>query len=70
VDTKETRRDRVVSAAEVTDPSGYGVVVFNDEDMAERFMEKPKEHISNWALIGIYLFNDKIFDAVKQIKPS
>jgi dTDP-glucose pyrophosphorylase len=31
---------------------------------------KPKEPISDWALIGVYLFNDKVFDAVKQIKPS
>ena len=38
--------------------------------MAERFVEKPKDPISNWALIGIYVFNDKVFDAVKQIKPS
>jgi glucose-1-phosphate thymidylyltransferase len=38
--------------------------------MAERFVEKPKEPISNWALIGIYVFNDKVFDAVRKIKPS
>ena len=31
---------------------------------------KPKEPISDWALIGVYLFNDKVFDAMKQIKPS
>jgi len=36
----------------------------------ERFVEKPKEPISNWALIGVYVFNDKVFDAIKQIKPS
>ena len=38
--------------------------------MAERFVEKPKDPISNWALIGIYVFNDKVFDAVHKIKPS
>ena len=38
--------------------------------MAERFVEKPKEPISNWALIGVYVFNDAVFDAVKKIKPS
>jgi len=38
--------------------------------VAERFVEKPKDPISNWALIGIYVFNDKVFDAVRKIKPS
>jgi len=38
--------------------------------VAERFVEKPKEYISDWALVGLYIFNDKVFDAVKRIKPS
>jgi glucose-1-phosphate thymidylyltransferase len=38
--------------------------------MVERFVEKPKEPISDWALVGLYIFNDKVFDAVKRIKPS
>ena len=33
-------------------------------------MEKPKDPISNWALIGVYVFNDTVFDVVKKIKPS
>jgi len=70
VDLYEEGYDCVVGATEVRNPSSYGVVVFNDEDMIERFVEKPKEPISDWALIGVYIFNDKVFDAVKQIKPS
>jgi glucose-1-phosphate thymidylyltransferase len=38
--------------------------------MIERFVEKPKEPISDWALIGVYVFNDTVFDAIKKIKPS
>jgi dTDP-glucose pyrophosphorylase len=56
--------------APARDPSRYGVVVFNEEGVAERFVEKPKEYISDWALVGLYIFNDKVFDAVKRIKPS
>ncbi len=70
VELYEEGFDCVVGATEVRNPSGYGVVVFNEEGMAERFVERPKEPISNWALIGVYLFNDKVFDAVKKIKPS
>lgn len=66
----KTESDCVVGAAEVSEPSRYGVVVFNKDGTISRFIEKPKEPVSDWALIGVYVFNDKVFDAVKQIKPS
>jgi len=67
---EETRCVCVVGAAKVEDPSRYGIVAFNKDGTIGRFVEKPKEPISNWALIGIYVFNDKVFDAVHKIKPS
>ena len=66
----ENECDCVVGATMVMDPSRYGVVVFNKDETVEKFVEKPKEPLSNWALIGIYVFNDKVFDVVKKIKPS
>jgi len=66
----ETQSDFVGAVAEVNDPSRYGIVVFNKDGTISRFVEKPKEPISNWALIGIYVFNDRVFDALKKIKPS
>ena len=65
-----TSSDCVVGTTQVTNPSSYGVVVFKEDGSAERFVEKPKEYISDWSLIGVYVFNDKVFDAVKNIKPS
>lgn len=62
--------DCVVAVTSVKDPSSYGVVVFNDDGTVKKLVEKPKEPISNWALIGVYVFNNKIFDAAKKIKPS
>jgi len=62
--------DCVVGTTEVNDPSKYGVVFFNDDGTIRQFIEKPKKSVSNWALIGIYVFNDKVFDAVKKIRPS
>jgi len=70
VELYEEGYDCVVGATEVRNPGSFGVVVFNKEGMAERFVEKPKESISNWALIGVYVFNDTVFDAIKKIKPS
>jgi UTP-glucose-1-phosphate uridylyltransferase len=56
--------------APARDPSRYGVVVFDKNGGITRFVEKPKEPISDWALIGVYVFNDTVFDAVRKIKPS
>jgi len=66
----ETNSDCVVGTTMVKDPSMYGVVVFNEDETIKRFVEKPKEPISDWALIGVYVFNNKVFNAVKEIKPS
>ena len=54
----------------VRNPSHYGVIVFNEDGTINRLVEKPKEFVSNWVLIGIYVFNEKVFDAVRKIKPS
>jgi glucose-1-phosphate thymidylyltransferase len=67
---EETRCVCVVGVAKVEDPSRYGIVAFNKDGTIGRFVEKPRDPISNWVLIGIYVFNDKVFDAVKKIKPS
>jgi len=66
----KTECDCAVGVAKVTDPSRYGVVVFNKDGTINRFIEKPKEPVSDWALIGVYAFNDKVFKAAKQIQPS
>jgi glucose-1-phosphate thymidylyltransferase len=62
--------DCLVGVSHVNEPSRYGVVVFDAKENAVRFVEKPRDPISNWALIGVYIFNKKVFEAAKQIKPS
>jgi len=67
---QETAVDCVIGTAKVPNPSDYGVVVFNKDGGIERLVEKPRVPISDWALVGIYVFNDRIFDAARRIKPS
>jgi len=67
---KSTDSDFVGGVAKVNEPSRYGVVVFNDDRTIKKIVEKPKEYISEWALIGVYVFNNNVFNAIKQIKPS
>lgn len=62
--------DCVVCVSQVKHPEQFGVVEVDDNGKATRLVEKPKEPKSNLALAGVYVFNESIFHAVKQIKPS
>lgn len=70
IDVFKKGNDCVIGVAKVKDPSRYGIVVFDESGGIKRLVEKPKQPVSDWALIGVYIFNDKIFEAIKKIKPS
>lgn len=54
----------------VEQPEQYGVAELNEENQIVRLIEKPKDPPSNLALVGIYMFDHHIFEAVNRIKPS
>ena len=53
----------------VPDPQRFGVVKFKGQKV-ERVIEKPKNPPSNWAVTGLYLYDNRIFDVIKNLKPS
>jgi glucose-1-phosphate thymidylyltransferase len=55
---------------EVENPSAFGVAKLRQDGTIEYLVEKPKDPPSNLALVGIYMFDAHIFEAVHAIKPS
>lgn len=53
-----TERDGIIWTHKVEDPSAFGVVKKNEDQTIQGFVEKPKEFVSNEAIIGIYYFRD------------
>ncbi len=54
---------------EVSDPQRFGVPVFEGEKIV-RVEEKPKNPASNYAVIGIYMYDYQVFEFIKSLKPS
>ena len=53
-----------------THPEQFGVAVLDSSGRIQRLVEKPKHFISDLALVGIYMFDPHIFEAVNAIQPS
>ena len=54
----------------VRDPERYGVVKFDGEGKVVSIVEKPKEPVSNYALPGLYFFDNSVSEIASSLKPS
>ena len=54
----------------VSDPERYGVAEFDKQGNCVSLEEKPKEPKSNYAVVGLYFYPNKVVDVAKHIKPS
>ncbi len=67
-------RDHALNAQiilyKMDDPSAMGVAVLDGDGRVTRLVEKPKQFVSPYAVIGIYMFDSHVFEAVNAIKPS
>jgi len=67
--TKEDM-DALILLKEVDDPTKFGVATLDEKAKIIELVEKPKKPSSNLAIVGTYIFSNKIFKAIEAIKPS
>lgn len=54
----------------VRDPERYGVVAFDETGVAESIEEKPSHPKSNWAVTGLYFYDNEVIEIARNITPS
>jgi glucose-1-phosphate thymidylyltransferase len=64
------KKGATIFAYQVDDPQNYGVVEFDSRGKAVRIEEKPKKPNSNWAVVGLYFYDERVCDIAAAVKPS
>ena len=67
---KNFKKGGQVFAKKVSDPERFGVVKFDADGKAIKVVEKPKEFISDYAITGLYLYDNRVVEIAKNLAPS
>ncbi len=67
---KNFEKGALVFAKEVPDPERFGIVEFNQNNKAISIEEKPKNPKSNYCVTGLYIYDSRVVEAAKNLKPS
>jgi glucose-1-phosphate thymidylyltransferase len=68
-DFEESQAAAEIALCHVRNPQSFGIADLKDGKII-RLLEKPKDPVSDLALVGIYFFRKPIFDAIRRLKPS
>ena len=66
----EKKEESVIFGYYVNDPERYGVVEFDSNDEVLSIEEKPPNPKSNYAVVGLYFYDNEVIEIAKNIKPS
>ena len=66
----ERDRGATVFAYYVSEPSQYGVVRFDEAGQPVEIVEKPSRFVSNWAVTGLYFYDNSVLDIAAELRPS
>lgn len=69
-DVKKFMKGAKVFLKKVADPQRFGVPVFTKDNEIKKIEEKPKKPKSNYAVTGLYIYDNTVFDKIRKIKPS
>ena len=69
-DFRSSSSNAIVLLSQVSEPREFGVAQFDQEGVLQKLVEKPKIPPSDWAMTGMYFFDETILKAVHCIKPS
>jgi len=67
---KDREKGATIFGYQVTDPKNFGVVEFNEKQKAISIKEKPKKPKSNFAITGLYFFDNNVKSLAKNVQPS
>lgn len=67
---QDNRNGATIFGYQVSDPSRYGVVGFNSEGVVTSLIEKPENPPSNYAVTGLYFYDENASEYAKTVKPS
>jgi glucose-1-phosphate thymidylyltransferase len=70
VDSAQQIRGATVFTCWVDDPERYGIMEFDQSRRPLRIVEKPKAPTSNYAVTGLYFYDERVVDVVREMKPS
>ena len=70
IDCTKLKSGAKVFLHSVNNPSLYGVVKINKKNKVLKIVEKPKKHLSDLAITGLYFFDNKVVEYSKSLKPS
>ncbi|GJE29438.1 glucose-1-phosphate thymidylyltransferase RfbA [Methylobacterium organophilum] len=64
------KRGATVFAYYVDGPEAYGVVTLDQQGRPRKLVEKPRRPESNWAVTGLYVYDNQVLDIAAQVRPS